>query len=330
MRRFSMLVLGLIVALALAPHASASAAKRHPPKFRCTITGTSGADHLRGTPGRDVICAGAGDDQIAALGGNDEVFAGAGDDRVDGGPGADNLRGGPGDDRMTGGPGPDGLFGEGGGDRLDGEGGADAVYGDLGADSLSGDATDLVSGGPGQDVGDPYDASGVPDCPDGSFVPPSGIWCRFHMHFDDSFPYYCPNYKKMLGLPPCIGSADYGPVGWSAYGKPFINRTIISYNAFSWTGPTGTPKGPATPKSTQLVWISPVPIGYLGGVIPDPNSHVFVVNTAWSVAKLNVGWVTPITAASVAPGQLGGPLYFTFVNGSYGADVYIDGYLRQT
>jgi len=78
---------------------------------RCTLVGTSGADHLVGTSERDVICG---------LGGNDVIEGRGGDDLVDGGPGSDRLVGGRGADRLLGVGGNDDLDGGDGDDRLDG------------------------------------------------------------------------------------------------------------------------------------------------------------------------------------------------------------------
>jgi len=91
----------------------------------CTITGTSGDDHLRGTAGRDVICGLGGDDRIDGRGGDDAVFGDAGNDRVDGGDGADTLYGDDGADTLSGGSGDDVLSGGPGEDHLTGGPGAD-------------------------------------------------------------------------------------------------------------------------------------------------------------------------------------------------------------
>jgi hypothetical protein len=76
-------------------------------KPRCTIVGTSHADHLVGTSHRDVICGLGGNDVIEGRGGDDVLVGGLGDDRLIGGAGKDLLRGGAGTDFLSGGPGVD-------------------------------------------------------------------------------------------------------------------------------------------------------------------------------------------------------------------------------
>jgi Ca2+-binding RTX toxin-like protein len=316
----SFVAVALATTLALAPVQPASAAKQHKPKFRCTISGTGAADHLRGTAGRDVICAGGGGDQVAALGGNDYVLAGAGDDRVDGGPGADELLGDVGDDHLTGGTGPDGLYGERGRDRLDGGAGADAVYGDPGADSLSGGPTDLISGGGGTDVGDAYDTADYPSCP------ALTNYCQFHFHLDVRS--YIPNYTKAVGQPPGLGRAiPPSNQAWSSY-LP-VNVRLFIYNAFGWSGPNiASPSKPPTPKLTTLALFNGIPNAELTGLVPNEKSNSFFITRAGTLQQPNpsIAWITPV-GTRVPPGQVGGPLYFRFVNGIIGADVYVDGFL---
>jgi peptidoglycan/xylan/chitin deacetylase (PgdA/CDA1 family) len=126
----------LAVSVAVACSGGSHAA-RASQQTACTITGTSGADHLDGTPGDDVICGGEGDDVILGGGGNDVLLAGPGNDMVSGGDGRDRIVGGGGNDDLRGGRGADELRGQTGNDRVSGGRGRDVVYGGDGADRLS-------------------------------------------------------------------------------------------------------------------------------------------------------------------------------------------------
>ncbi|NND01245.1 MAG: hypothetical protein HKN91_00520 [Acidimicrobiia bacterium] len=129
------------------------------PSWPCTITGTSGNDHLVGTGGDDVICGYGGDDHIYGRAGDDVLKGGDGDDKLYAGYGFDFLFGHAGDDRlvggaqgdlMRGGPGDDVLRGKGGHDWLEGNTGQDALFGAAGNDVLlGGNGVDDCDGGLG-------------------------------------------------------------------------------------------------------------------------------------------------------------------------------------
>jgi Ca2+-binding RTX toxin-like protein len=304
-------LVALAVQLALASQASAD---RRPPHAQlCTIKGTKGDDRLRGTPGRDVICAYSGDDTIDALGGNDFVFGQAGNDRIDGGPGRDHLFGGIGADRLRGGSGPDYLYAAKGRDRLDGGSGADALYGDLGGDRLRGDSADFISGGPGNDVGDPYDASNVADCPTTDRV------CEIHIHLDVSL--YCPSYAKSTGA--CVGRTPYANPAWAVY----VSDLPVLFAGFSWWDGGYGPDH--WYKETQY-GTSPL-IAKIEGKVPYHSSPNYAVDNAYTFGwpyGTNITWNTP-QKPGVPAGKDGGPLYLNFVNGYIGADMYIDGFLYR-
>jgi hypothetical protein len=118
----------------------------------CTITGTSGGDHLVGTAGKDVICGGSGNDVITGGSGDDLIYGGSGKDRVTGGRGNDVLDGESGKDHLSGGPGRDHLSGGSNADHLTGGTGKDHLTGGPGPDHLAGGkGKDLCAGGSGVD-----------------------------------------------------------------------------------------------------------------------------------------------------------------------------------
>jgi len=130
----------LVGATTTLPHDAATSAAAAP---RCTIVGTSHADHLSGTSHRDVICGLGGDDVLSGRGGDDLVEGGSGDDRINGGAGDDRVHGQDGDDTIYGAGGDDSLSGNAGDDRIVAGSGADLLYGGSGSDDLD--------GGPGHD-----------------------------------------------------------------------------------------------------------------------------------------------------------------------------------
>lgn len=118
----------------------------------CTITGTSGSDHLVGTAGKDVICGDSGGDVISGRSGDDLIYGGPGKDRVTGGTGKDVLDGGSGKDRIRGGGGNDHLTGGSNADHLSGGTGKDHLAGGKGRDRLAGGkGKDHCAGGSGVD-----------------------------------------------------------------------------------------------------------------------------------------------------------------------------------
>jgi Ca2+-binding RTX toxin-like protein len=104
----------------------------------CTITGTSGDNHLVGTSGNDVICGDSGADTIKGGGGDDLIYAGSGKDHVIGGKGRDVIYGGSGKDKLSGGKGKDALYGQAGRDQLSGGKGRDLLSGGKGKDTCDG------------------------------------------------------------------------------------------------------------------------------------------------------------------------------------------------
>jgi hypothetical protein len=119
----------------------------------CTITGTSGDNHLVGTAGKDVICGGPGDDVLKGRGGDDLIYGGTGKDRLKGGKGKDVLDGDAGKDHLSGGSGNDHLSGGPKKDHLSGGPGKDHLSGGKGADHLTGGkGKDHCSGGAGVDL----------------------------------------------------------------------------------------------------------------------------------------------------------------------------------
>ena len=68
--------------------------------------------------------------------------------------------------------------------------------------------------------------------------------------------------------------------------------------------------------------------GYLEGSVPNPGSDRFAIRDAWSTEAPGTHWCTEDIQGSSAGGS-GGPLRLDFVNGVFGADVYIKGWLVQ-
>ena len=66
--------------------------------------------------------------------------------------------------------------------------------------------------------------------------------------------------------------------------------------------------------------------GYLEGSVPSANSDRFTIRDAWSIRDPGRHWCTPDIAGKAA-GTDGAPLKLNFVNGTFGADVYIEGWL---
>jgi hypothetical protein len=125
----------------------------------CTISGTSGADHLIGTSGDDVICGLGGNDILEGRGGADLLLGGDGNDTLIGGPGPDRLTGGAGTDlasyaeRTNGVSGNDTLIGSAVANRLTGGAGNDTLRGGGAADKLiPGAGDDTVIGDAGRDI----------------------------------------------------------------------------------------------------------------------------------------------------------------------------------
>jgi Ca2+-binding RTX toxin-like protein len=104
----------------------------------CTITGTSGNNHLVGTAGNDVICGDSGADTIKGGGGDDLIYGGSGNDHVIGGTGNDVIYGSSGKDKLSGGNGKDQLYGGAGRDALSGGKGKDLLSGGKGKDTCDG------------------------------------------------------------------------------------------------------------------------------------------------------------------------------------------------
>ena len=66
--------------------------------------------------------------------------------------------------------------------------------------------------------------------------------------------------------------------------------------------------------------------GYLEGSATSPVSDRFSIRDAWDTETPGTHWCTEDLQGAYA-GDPGGPLHLNFVNGTFGADVYIEGYL---
>jgi hypothetical protein len=106
-----------------------------------------------GEPVRTTVYAGDLDDRIAFVGVTDAFAAGArGNDTLSTDVGGNVLDAGSGDDVLTGSPGDDFLVGAQGKDSLYGGAGNDTVAGDSGYGGFLDWDTDLIDGGPGDDL----------------------------------------------------------------------------------------------------------------------------------------------------------------------------------
>lgn len=107
--------------------------------------------HVSGGGGNDTIITGSGADEISGSGGKDRLYGEIGNDYLIGGGANDYLEGGAGNDTLSAGVGNDKLVGGAGIDSMLGGGGDDQLY------SKADTANDILSGGPGTDLGD-YDS----------------------------------------------------------------------------------------------------------------------------------------------------------------------------
>lgn len=131
--------------------------------------------NFHGGPGIDRLTGGAAGDRLSGFAGDDVLFGGGGSDTLDGGMGGDSLSGGAGDDLIAGGLNVDFVTyadapsavradisalratGGGGNDTLTG---IEALYGSAFNDTLTGNyLSNLIVGGAGDDVIDPYSGS---------------------------------------------------------------------------------------------------------------------------------------------------------------------------
>jgi hypothetical protein len=125
--------------------------------------------HSAGTNGADKLLGKGGNDVLFSLGGRDNLLGAEGEDWLLGGNkqrplgGDKNLVGGPGNDGVQGGEDSDNLLGSSGNDFADGGPGSDNIVGGEGNDFVvdgdrrgSAGATDILTGGDGNDVLDPF------------------------------------------------------------------------------------------------------------------------------------------------------------------------------
>src|SRR5215208_4605829 len=155
--------------------------------------GTNGPDTLRGTNGADKLLGKGGNDVLFSLGGRDNLLGAGGKDWLLGGNeqrplgGDKNLVGGPGNDGVQGGEDSDNLLGSSGNDFADGD-----RRGSAGA-------TDILTGGDGNDVLDPFNKPAGRDF----------VTCGrgFDRALADTEDVVAPDCEKVAeALPPCGNS----------------------------------------------------------------------------------------------------------------------------
>jgi hypothetical protein len=144
--------------------------------------------------------------------------------------------------------------------------------------------------------------------------PSSGVQCFITLHFDTNL---CPNFTASVGA--CTGTAKSNSIPFQA---PYQDLGRGFYAAFSW-GPNhifvkyGTLQGF-------------VPFALIDGKSGNGPNTEFRVSDAFALASPYPGvhWYTP-DRRGVPAGEPGGPLLLSFKNGTFGADVYIRGYLER-
>jgi hypothetical protein len=148
-----------------------------------------------------------------------------------------------------------------------------------------------------------------PACPSG------GERCFITLHFDTNM---CPNFTASVGA--CTGTAQSNSFPFQV---PVHYPLRGSFAGFSW-GPSHVfVKYGAVQGFAPFAGID----GQSGG---GPTTD-FRVNDAWALASPYPGvhWYTPDHRGVPAGEPGGGPLLLSFKNGTFGADVYIRGYLDR-
>lgn len=140
-------------------------------------------------------------------------------------------------------------------------------------------------------------------------------FCRISLHLDASV---CPGFSREMSLYPCTGKI-WGNVPWQIL---ITDLGYGTYGDFRWI-PTG-PNGERRVVLQTMVTFAP--LAGIEGFMKGPQYAEFYVDRAWSIAK-GATFVTP--RSPIRAGEVGGPLYLDFRNGTTGADVYVRGYLLR-
>lgn len=156
----------------------------------------------------------------------------------------------------------------------------------------------------------PRSADQVPNCPT------LGDVCKLNrIHLDVPAGTYCPSFS--VSRSNCQGFIDSGDVPWCCWQQSTIY----------WDGSTGGARGVDIYARGRLAELG----SFFNGTVPGPGSARYSVTAAgvpvWTAGP-GVRWRTP-DLPGVAAGEVGGPIYFNFENGFYGADIYIHGYLYR-
>jgi hypothetical protein len=150
----------------------------------------------------------------------------------------------------------------------------------------------------------------IPECPSTEPV------CHFpELHLDISIG--CPSYILRLEGD-CDGRPVSGRYPWNASHGFFhwyraFHPDEIRGISYAGTRPVGDDR-------TETV-------GTLSGWVPGHSSDALTIDIACAMGtNPGVVWYTP-SVSTVTPGDQGGPLHLDFQGGTFGADVYIRGYL---
>jgi len=153
-------------------------------------------------------------------------------------------------------------------------------------------------------------AAAAPECPR-----TDNGYCYVDVHFDTVIT-YCPSFGRDSGN--CVGKStgtrDFSDSKYSTGGLPW-------YTSFSWDGVTKR-------IVTYQVQISGIVRSMITGEVPGPGSADFRVSSAYTTDDPAAQFRTENLPGKKA-GEVGGPLYLNFENGTIGADVYIHGYLKR-
>ncbi len=140
-------------------------------------------------------------------------------------------------------------------------------------------------------------------------------FCHISLHLDASV---CPGFSREISLYPCTGKI-FGNPPWQLV---ITDLAYGTYGDFRWI-----PMGPRGERRVVLqTMVTFAPLAGIEGFMQGPQYAEFYVDRAWSVVKA-ASFVTP--RSPIRAGEVGGPLYLDFRNGTTGADVYVRGYLLR-
>ena len=142
----------------------------------------------------------------------------------------------------------------------------------------------------------------IPNCPSTEHI------CKLNtLHIESPFAGYCPGFSSLWAK--CAAITSAGPEPWCCWSEG---------NIF-WSHYGGHLLFDYTATDERKINVS------LKGFLPGDSSADYTVTNTY-VTGNKADWGSPGEPGKRA-GEVGGPLYLNFVNGSFGVDVYIHGYL---